>query len=267
MLTRKQIENEIIRFVAEYDNKTTLGSIWRTPIVGIADAGNPDFSELRKLVHAEHQQPEDVLPGARTVIAYFVPFAEKVVTGNGCEGLSSPEWARAYEETNAMLAALGVHLSLFIASYGHRAAVSKEAAVFDREKITSRWSQRHIARLAGIGTFGLNNMLITQAGCCGRFGTIVSDLELEPDAPIQTEYCLNRRNGHCRVCIRNCPTGALSEDGFDRKVCYLRCLENAKQYTSFGSSYASKAGETVEDTGSEVCGKCLVNLPCSLKNP
>jgi hypothetical protein len=35
----------------------------------------------------------------------------------------------------------------------------------------------------------------------------------------------------------------------------------------YGNSYASKPGEEAENTGSEVCGKCLVALPCSYKKP
>jgi epoxyqueuosine reductase QueG len=124
-----------------------------------------------------------------------------------------------------------------------------------------------VAYLAGLGTFGLNNMLITDAGCCGRFGSIVTNLDVVPDLPLETENCLYHRDGHCASCVRRCPTGALTTGGFDRHRCYTQCLENARVYTQFGNSYASEAGSELLNTGSEVCGKCLIGLPCSLKKP
>jgi epoxyqueuosine reductase QueG len=267
MIAREIIENEIRAYAADRDRNSPLKNKWRAPLVGFADAAHPGFRSLKHIVHHGHELPGDVLAGARTVIAYFVPFSAGIVRGNGGDGLASPEWAQAYEETNAMFSGLNRHMISFLAERGYRAAVSREASVFDREEITSRWSQRHIACLAGLGTFGLNNMLITEAGCCGRFGSVVTDLDVPPDAPLETEYCLYRRNGTCGACVRRCPTGALTAGGFDRRVCYARCLENARVYTQFGSSYAAKAGEAPEDSGSEVCGKCLTGLPCSLKKP
>lgn len=267
MLSKDIIKNKIAEFVLEQDNKTSLKDKWRTPLVGFADAGHSDFSKLRMIVHPKHGIPQDVLPGARVVIASFVPFTEKIVKGNASQGLASPEWAETYEETNAMLKRLNEYLISLLESKGYHAAVSKEAFVFDREEILSRWSQRHIARIAGLGTFGLNNMLITEAGCCGRIGTVVTDLDVPPDEPLPEEYCLYKRNGSCRACVRRCPAGALTAEGYDRRKCFERCLENAKVYKQYGNSYASGVGEEAADSGSEVCGKCLVNLPCSMKKP
>lgn len=266
-MTKERVRNEIQRFVAEYDPEGWLTGKWRTPLVGFADANHPDFPKLRKLVHPEHEMPWEVLRGAKTVIAYFVPFTEKIARGNAGEGLASPDWALCYEQTNAMFPRLNERVISFLKENGCRAAVSKEASVFDREKITSRWSQRHIAYLAGLGTFGLNNMLITDMGCCGRLGTVVTDLDCESDRPIGEEYCLYKRKGVCMACVQRCPTGALTAQGFRRDVCFARCRENARVYTQFGNSYASAAGQEAEDSGSEVCGKCLVNLPCTMKKP
>ncbi len=69
---------------------------------------------------------------------------------------------------------------------------------FDSEKLVSDWSQRHIAFIAGLGTFGLNNMLITEKGCCGRIGSIITSLELEPTKRPENEYCLYKHNNSCK---------------------------------------------------------------------
>ncbi len=266
-MTKESVRNEIVRFVAERDGQDELTGKWRSPLVGFADAEDEGFPKLRELVHPEHEMPWEVLPGAKTVIACFVPFTEKIAKGNAAEGLASPDWALCYELTNAMFHELTGHIVSYLEENGYRAAVSKEAAVFDREKITSRWSQRHIAYLAGLGSFGLNNMLITEMGSCGRLCTVVTDLDCECGVPVTEEYCLYKRKGSCMACVKRCPTGALTGEGFRRDVCFTRCRENAKVYTRFGNSYASAAGQEAEDSGSEVCGKCLVNLPCTMKKP
>lgn len=91
-------------------------------------------------------------------------------------------------------------------------------------------SHRHVGWIAGLGTFGINNMLITDKGCAGRMGLVVTDIRLETaKCPIK-EYCLGKYNGSCGFCVRCCVNGALAEEGFDRFACYDMCLENAGQW-------------------------------------
>ena len=263
MLTKESVKKRIIQYVTQNNSR----ELWKTPLVGFADANHEDFQKLKEVVDPDHGMPQDVLPDAKIVISYFVPFSDDITEGNAGEGCASPDWAMAYEETNAMFARLNEYMISFLKDNGYSAAVSKEASVFDRDKIISRWSQRHIARIAGLGTFGLNNMLITKEGCSGRISSIVTDLVVEPDQPLTAENCLYKSKGICKVCIDRCPAGALKPERFDRKKCYNRCRENAKIYNQFGNSYASGEGEEADDSGSEVCGKCLTNLPCTFKKP
>ncbi len=64
--------------------------------------------------------------------------------------------------------------------------------------------------MAGLGTFGLNNMLITAAGCCGRLSTVVTNLRVTADTPLLTENCLYKKSGRCGLCVKRCPSGALN---------------------------------------------------------
>lgn len=109
-------------------------------------------------------------------------------------------------------------------------------------------------------------MLITKSGCSGRFYTIVTNLDIVPDNPIEKELCIYKKNGSCKICIKNCPVGALSEAGYDRKKCYSMLRENAAIYTEFGSSYLDETGEKSNRMGSDVCGKCVTSSPCAYFN-
>ncbi len=122
----------------------------------------------------------------------------------------------------------------------------------------SSWSHRHVAYFAGLGTFGLNNMLITEKGCCGRLGSLVTtapiDMHSSPEYGLQNhEKCLNKTFGNCGLCIGKCVADAYTDHSFDRFRCYAQCLENAQLHCEMG--YA------------DVCGKCLVGLPCSYRAP
>lgn len=75
--------------------------------------------------------------------------------------------------------------------------------------------ERYWAVQAGIGTYGRNRQLILpNSGTHFFLGELFIDVETEYDAPLQQSLCNN-----CNACIRNCPTGALSENNFDARRC------------------------------------------------
>lgn len=83
---------------------------------------------------------------------------------------------------------------------------------------TGDLSDRVIAKRSGIGYVGKNSSLITS--CSGSFvwlGHILTNLYLKPDEE-RENVC-----GDCTVCIKSCPTGAITDDGI---ILYDRCLAN-----------------------------------------
>lgn len=264
---KERVRNTIEEFVKEYETRPGIATAWGKPLVGFADAAHPYIRDLKKLIGPDHGLPEDVLEDARIVVAYFVPFTRELAASNEKFGeLASPQWARAYEETNKMLAELNQFLIERLKTWGYLAGVSPEAATFDQNRLKSNWSHRHFAYAAGLGTFGINNMLITRSGCCGRYSTVVTNLQTEPDSPMEEELCLYKRRGSCGVCVSHCAEKALTLEGYDRKLCYEVCKRNAKVHTGYGSSYQTQELDAPNSEGSEVCGKCVVKLPCSFWN-
>jgi epoxyqueuosine reductase QueG len=260
---RELITNIIKTYVKEYEKKPEITSKWGEPLVGFADAKSIEITKLREIASPEHLMPNEVLKNATVVVAYYVPFTKELAETNVGNGdIASVEWARTYEETNKMFGELNQHLIEEIKKMGYNAKYAKEANSFNAEKPMSRWSHRHLARLAGLGTFGINNMLITKKGCCGRYSTLVTTLTIETDKPIEEEYCLYKGKGICGVCVKRCPSGALTIEGYDRNICYGVCLKNAKIHTGLGTSYVDEDGKA-NSVGSDVCGKCVVKLPCS----
>jgi epoxyqueuosine reductase QueG len=251
LLVKEYITGLIKEYVSNYRLREDSKTKWRDPVVGFASASDPMFGELSRIVCKEHIMPAEVLEEAQTVISYFIPFS-KELTDTNKEGLNcSREWAAAYIETNKMIGSLNEYIAGALKGKGYDAKAADWH--FDRERLLSDWSQRHVAFIAGLGTFGINNMLITGEGCCGRYGSIVTTLAVEPDVRPSEEYCLYKKNGSCGACVEHCVYGALKPHAFDRNLCYLVCIENSILHREIGTA--------------EACGKCLTDVPCSFANP
>lgn len=239
----------------QYGSERTPKTHWRQPLLGYAAASDPLFEEVRRRVGPTYELPESLLPGARTVIAYFIPFTEEItaqVPAAGSE-ISPDAWAFGYIETNELLERIGCSVVANLVKQGFRAIALPPTHHFDKKLLVSDWSHKHAAYIAGIGTWGLHQMLITQSGCCGRFGTVVTDAVIEPTPRPQEEYCLSKRNGSCFACTARCVSGALSQDRFDRQRCYEVCLRNEDHHRAKGQA--------------DVCGRCAIRVPCSFAVP
>jgi epoxyqueuosine reductase QueG len=243
----------IQNFVADYQQQEHIRSSWGIPLVGFADAADPLFQELKQLVSPTHAVPQDILAEARTVIAFFLPFPASLTATNVKDRMSSREWAITYIETNELIARLSDHLQQFFLELGASSCTIPATHNWDEERLISNWSHRHIAYIAGLGNFGVNNMLITEKGCCGRVGSFVTAYQVKADARRQRPSCLYKFDGSCRRCVRKCVNEALAENSFDRFRCYAMLLKNVDEHSEVG--YA------------DVCGKCLVAVPCSHIDP
>jgi epoxyqueuosine reductase QueG len=250
---KAKIHDLISRYVASYPREKGTLTRWGGPVTAFASAGDDLFAKMKEIIDPSYATPADFLPGAQTVITYFVPFDAAVVRSN-IEGKEcSRAWAVAYQETNALIEDLNQYIKTALEALGYQGAVIPPTHNFDRTKLISGWSHRHAAFIAGLGKFGLNNMLITAKGCAGRVGSLITDLAVEPTLRTEEEYCLHKRGLTCGKCIRRCVNGALSMDSFDRHKCYQMCLANDQRFPDIPVA--------------DVCGKCLVAVPCAMACP
>jgi epoxyqueuosine reductase QueG len=222
---------------------------YREPIVAFADVDDPEFMIIKDITHENHMLPTEWMPTGKTVVSFFIPFAAEMVQINKKAEYVAREWAVAYIETNDMIKQICSTMAESLKKYDINAVWQLPAGSYDSEKLMSYWSQRHIAYIAGIGTFGMNNMLITDKGCSGRYGSFIMDYKIEQGKKDRVERCLYKINNSCGICMEACPVQALTPQGFARHRC---------------SSWVEEVDEFYSDLAScDCCGKCLLG-PCAV---
>jgi epoxyqueuosine reductase QueG len=240
------LSGQIVKWIAARVRQADNGVAYRTPLVGFARASDPRFDDLPVRIPG-HLHPRDLLPGAQSVCAFFLPFAKALVRENKEGRAASASWAHAYVETNALLADISQAVVTSLAQMGVLAAWEPPTHNFDPVRLVSAWSHKSVGAIAGLGAFGHHHMLITSSGCAGRLGSVVIGAEIPPTRPTQQPFCTFDQG--CRDCIRRCPPNALSEQGLDRARCYEQCLINDARFSQWVA---------------DVCGKCATG-PCAVK--
>ena len=244
----------IARMVQSTVADAQTATAYRPVVVGFAAAADARFADLARHVGPCHMLPDDLLRGARTVVSFFLPFGEDVVEANRRrKSRVASEWAVAYLETNVLIVRVCDALKELLGEHGFRAAAEPPTGKFDRKTLRSCWSHKSAAVIAGLGTFGLHHMVITEAGCAGRLGSLVTDAVISPGPRSIRQYCAHFRGETCRDCVARCPVGALNGAGaLDTTICWSRC-----------TAVADRIGG---DERAEVCGKCAMG-PCALESP
>ncbi|MDL2264241.1 hypothetical protein LJC31_06265 [Synergistaceae bacterium OttesenSCG-928-I11] len=243
----ENLKETLATLVADRVHASEDADYFREPLVGFASADDPLFAQLPEVVGPHHMLPCDLLPSAKTVMAFFVPFTKPIVDANRRTGECAPEWQSAYLRTNRFLNAMSEELVRVLAEKGIEAEMVRATHTYDPQLLKAPWSHRSAAFVAGLGRFGMNRMLITKKGCGGRYGSIVFAEAVPYDARSEEEYCLAKKGGGCTYCVDRCPVGALKPDAFDRHACNDQLLRN---------------GEKFSETGADCCGLCVVG-PCA----
>jgi epoxyqueuosine reductase len=227
------------------------------PLVGVASADDPIFDRFREPEAAGFifRHPAEWLSAARSVISYFLPFTAEMRALNEPPGIPAREWLLERGRGGLINRELRNGLAEMLRTAGHNAVAPVSSPEFTVRGHSSNWPERHIGYAAGLGTFGLNGSLLTEAGCAGRWGSVVTSLVLEPTPRLYEgpyDYCLHYRNGTCTECASRCPVNALNPEGRNLDLCEKYCGYVAREI--HGTSY-------------EHCGKCQSAVPCAAGIP
>jgi epoxyqueuosine reductase len=124
-----------------------------------------------------------------------------------------------YQQANNLLDKMAFILSGRIAARGHRALPVPASQIVDWETHKGHLSHRMVAEAAGLGWRGRNNLTVNATfGSAIRLVTVITDLPLSPDGPVQF-LC-----GDCDACVKACPAGALGMNPSDYRIdiCHQR---------------------------------------------
>lgn len=267
----RKIENCVAN---DPDNRGEDGQpYFEEPLVGFASLNDPLFIQYKTIIGPFHWTPAEVLghlPGSGpsaegTVISWVLPVTEATRISNRKEGrFPSRQWSRTRhfgEEFNDTLRGKVVE---FLTARGGRAAAPMLLEQWSRVNdpdigLASRWSERHAAYAAGLGTFSINDGLITPKGIAHRVGSVVTDIVVEPSERPYTdhrEYCLTCRGIKCGICMERCPVNSITGEGHDKTVC--RNYTYGPEFKAIGLKHG------VTEVG---CGLCQTDVPCEDRIP
>ncbi|MDE2859957.1 MAG: tRNA epoxyqueuosine(34) reductase QueG [Chloroflexota bacterium] len=163
---------------------------------GLMD-GLPWYHEARVKRGAS---PTEILPGARSIISLAMSYNvedEEPDSGRPVLRGKVARYARGRDYHGVMQR----RLKQLVATLSERIGRPVQARVYVD---TGPMQDRAVAERAGVGWFGKNtNVLSPGLGSWVFLGQVLTDLHLEPDAP------LRKTCGRCTICIDDCPTGAL----------------------------------------------------------
>ena len=188
------------------------------PMVGIAGVGrweHPPFTPCMP----EAFYPQSIFPEARSVIVIGLPVALPVL-----ETAPSIYYHELYTTVNTLLDQYTYRLASYLNEMGYPSVFVPRDGYGGIEALLENpvafFSHRHAAYLAGLATFGVNNMILTpEYGPRVRFGSVLTAAVIPEDPVMEEDLCTR-----CMACVERCPAHALEEGEYptsrtDKKAC------------------------------------------------
>ncbi len=249
---------------------------WDKPALAIAAGNDPLFQELKKDIGEFYWTPEEAFAiafpgnvvgsGQLSVVSWVLPQTDLTKEEQRQQRqVPGRRWAASRFYGESFNLSLMIWLANHLCQQGVLATAPESLPAYsgrchsDKYGVASNWSERHVAWVAGHGTFGLSDGLITRFGKAVRFGSLVVAAKL-PVTPRSyqsyRDWCLFYSEGRCGACIKRCPAGAISETGHDKDACL-----------SYISTVTTPYVNQHYKTGATPCGLCQVAIPCESVRP
>jgi len=178
------------------------------PLVGITDVRRWEEPPFQPWMPEEFY-PRSIFPEAASVIVIGLP-----VSLPALETSPSIYYRELYTTVNALLDQHTYRMAEFLTSRGYPSVFVPRDGYGNIEVLLKNpvafFSHRHAAYLAGLGTFGINNMILTpEYGPRVRFGSVLTTAPLPSDPVREDQLCIR-----CMRCVEMCPSSALAKDDY-----------------------------------------------------
>lgn len=226
--------------------------------------------------------PRDFVPGAKSVVTFGLPLLH--LTLNWEKHLVNSEfvppnsrrevlqtyfgWRCSHDLVDDLIDMMALRLSSFLENRGYLSLFFPSNGPYKQlmhEKVSlgrGLFSHRHAAVRAGLGEFGLNNLVVTpQYGPRVRFGSVITEAELTPSPLLEAKTCLGER---CSICIKSCPGPISMRSDFSPEEVWYQtpaqtdiescrklnqkhyCLTTCIKVCPVGNTPSKKKGETFQ---------------------
>lgn len=218
---------------------------------GVASARDADALPPVKVgwtINTVSKRPSDILPGAMSTLVFGVTSTDDV------HEVETHIEGDVYEYPGyLLLSRIRKALAECLERHGFKAVYPVEDVSFS--------SFKAMARLAGIGAFGKNSLIISpEHGPWLRLGVIFTDAVVEPHAPFDADLCRE-----CTLCVDACPVGALRSHVVDDMKCLVGIPEEDRNRSDLRAILDIYQPQLTKRSR-VMCTRCQVVCPYTSEN-
>ncbi|HBX23229.1 MAG TPA: epoxyqueuosine reductase [Desulfotomaculum sp.] len=189
-------------------------------------------------------RPGEILPGAKSVITFTYRLNDGPL--NNLPG-SRNQYIMEFDAVNQILLGMSHQLARSLEKDGYESmGIGPEASIGDYARLKGDFSHKHSAVLCGLGTFGVNNLLVTPKHRSRvRLASVITTAPLVYDELLPVSAC-----DQCQQCVHQCPSGALDqwEEHYSHRTGWTINKEKCAHYI-----FVTNAGKR--------CGICVKACP------
>ena len=136
-ITIDQLREFAGHYVAEEPERLGSEGWWQPPLLTAAPV-DARFDQLPQIAADDHLLPRDLLPTAKSVIVFYIPFKKELVKANKTGEYPCREWGVAYVQTNALIGRLSRALGVLLNEHGYQSGLTPATHNFDDVKLMAR---------------------------------------------------------------------------------------------------------------------------------